>query len=209
MNYRLPSMRMLPVALALAALPLAGCSGTPEARFYTLTPLAQQQAGTPTGEKKVTVNILPVEVPDHLKRLQIVTRDGSNELKLAEFDRWAGPLDENIGVVLAENLAQQLGSEQVFVHPRAQAATPDYTLAVRVLQLDCIPGDQARLKAQWSLFSGNGRTEAVTRMSSFTEKLADKKYATLAAAVSRTLEQLSGHIAREIAERPKGQAKQP
>jgi uncharacterized lipoprotein YmbA len=165
--------------------------------------MAGQQAGKPAGEaKKVAINISPVELPDYLNRLQIVTRDGRNELKLAEFDRWAGSLAENIGVVLAENLAQQLGSDQVFVYPRVQAAAPDYTVAVRVLQLDCIPGDQARLKVQWTVLSGAERKETVTRVSSITEKLGDRQYATLVAAVSRTLEQLSADIAREVQSLP-------
>jgi uncharacterized lipoprotein YmbA len=150
----------------------------------------------------VAINVAPVELPDYLNRLQIVTRDGRNELKLAEFDRWAGSLAENTAVVLAENLAQQLGSDQVFVYPRVQSAAPDCTVAVRILQLDCIPGDQARLKAQWTILAGAERKEAVTRISNISEKLGDKQYATLVAAVSRTLEQLSSEIAKEIQSLP-------
>jgi hypothetical protein len=198
MNYVTPLTRMLVPTLALVAL-FAGCAGTPPARFYTLTSMAQPQAGQPAAAaQNVSVNIAPVEIPDYLNRLQIVTKDGRNELKLAEFDRWAGSLAENMAVVLAENLSQLLGSEQVFVHPRVQAATPDYTLAVRVLQLDCIPGDQVRLKAQWTVLAGAERKETVTRMSNISEKLEDKQYETMVAAVSRTLEQLSSEIAREI-----------
>jgi len=203
MYCRQPLLRILSPALAIGLLALAGCANTPTARFYTLTPMAQQQAAKPTGEaKKMAINVAPVELPDYLNRLQIVTRDGRNELKMAEFDRWAGSLAENIGVVLAENLAQQLGSEQVFVYPRVQSSLPDYTVAVRVLQLDCTPGDQARLKAQWTVLAGAERKENVTRISSIAEKLGDKQYATLVAAVSRALEQLSAEIAREVQSLP-------
>lgn len=203
MNYGLPLLRIMLPILAIGVLFLAGCASTPQARFYALTPMARQQAAKPAGEaKKVAINVVPVELPDYLNRLQIVTKDGRNELKLAEFERWAGSLAENIGVVLAENLAQQLGSDQVFVYPRVQSAKPDYTLAVRVLQLDCIPGEQVQLKVQWTLLAGAERKEAVTRISSISEKLVDKKYATLAAAVSRTLEQLSGEISREVQSLP-------
>jgi uncharacterized lipoprotein YmbA len=73
-----------------------------------------------------------------------------------------------------------------------------------VLQLDCVPGDQARLKAQWTVLAGAERKEAITRISNITEKLEDKQYATIAAAVSRILEQLSGDIVREIQARSAG-----
>ena len=199
MNLIVSLMRVLVPTLSIVALLLAGCAGTPQSRFYTLTPMAQPQADKPTAAARtVAVNIAPVEIPDYLKRLQIVTRDGRNELKLAEFDRWAGSLSENIAVVLAENLSLLIGSEQVFVHPRAQTADPDYTLAVRVLQLDCMPGDKVQLKAQWTVLAGAERKETLTRISSVTEKLENKQYATMVTAVSRTLEQLSVEIAREI-----------
>lgn len=195
--------RTLSFALAGAALILSGCAVTPQARFYTLSPMAPQQADRPVAEgQKIVVNISPVELPDALNRLQIVTREGRNEMKLAEFDRWAGSLNENISLVLAENLAMLLGSEQVIAYPRVQAASPDCTLAVRVLQLDCTPGDQVQLKAQWTIIAGTERKEAITRVTTYTEMLADKQYPTLVAAVSRALEQLSREIARAIVAKP-------
>jgi uncharacterized protein len=198
-------MRMLTLAMTFCGLVLAGCAATPPTRFYTLTPMTQQQAAKPAVEaKKVTVNINPVEIPDYLDRLQIVTRDGGNELKLADLDRWAGSLAGNIAAVLAENLSLLLGSEQVIAYPRVQTASPDYTVAVRVLQLDCIPGDQVQLKSQWTLLTGAERTESVTRMAAYIEKLGDRQYETMVAAVSRTLEQLSRDIAREISAKPAG-----
>jgi len=195
--------RTFSFALAGAALMLFGCSTTPQSRFYTLAPMTVQQTEKPVTEgKKIVVNIAPVELPDAINRLQIVTREGRNEIKLAEFDRWAGSLNENISLVLAENLAMLLGSEQVIAYPRVQAPSPDYTLAVRVLQLDSTPGDQVQLKAQWTLLGGAERKESITRVTTCSEKLADKQYPTLVAAVSRTLEQLSREIAMAIAAKP-------
>jgi uncharacterized lipoprotein YmbA len=74
---------------------------------------------------QVSVSIAPVEVPDYLDRLQIVTRDGNNGLKLAEFDRWGGSLGENIATVLVENLSLLLGSDRVFTYPRLSPEIPD------------------------------------------------------------------------------------
>ena len=188
------------VMLVAVTLVVAGCAGSPPSRFYTLNPLARQEAqqSSPAAANPVSISIAPVEVPDYLERPQIVTRDGRNELKLAEFDRWAGSLSDNISAVMAENLSMLLGSDRVFVNPGVRSEKPDYAVAMRVLQLDCVPGDQVLLKAQWTLFAGPDRKDVATRVTTFTERLNDPQYDTMVAAVSRTLEQVSREIAREV-----------
>ncbi len=198
MRTRLPLMRI--VVLITASLWLAGCASSPPARFYTLNPLPPSEAkqSAPAAANPVSVSIAPVEIPDYLDRPQIVTRDGSNELRLAEFDRWGGSLSDNIGAVLAENLAQILGTDRVYAYPRMRAEKPDYSVTVRVLRLDCTPGDQVLLKAQWVLSTGQDKKDIATRVATFTEKVGDNRYETMVAAVSRTLAQASREIAREI-----------
>jgi uncharacterized lipoprotein YmbA len=192
----------LPRALLLlaAALCLAGCANTQASRFYTLKPMAGLEAQKSPGQlpSRVSVGIAPVEIPDYLDRPQIVTRDGDNELKLAEFDRWAGSLSENIGTVLAENLALLLGSDRVFVFPRLVAEKVDFAVALRVLRLDCVPGDKVRLKAQWGVSAVQKGDSRETHLASFTQRLNDNRYQTMTAAIDGTLAQLSREIAREI-----------
>lgn len=200
-------MKILPslarTLLFTAALLLAGCAATPSARFYTLTPLEPREAKPVSRETAAppSVTIAPVEIPDYLDRPQMVTRDGRNEVNLAEFDRWAGSLRENMAAVLAENLSLLLGSDRIFVYPRVRAEKSDYLLKFRVLRLDCTPGDQVLLKAQWTIFSGQGQA-GVTHLGTYTEPLADRRYETLAAAVSRTLGQASREIVGTLPERP-------
>lgn len=205
MKNKLPLMRVC--AIVTAAFWLGGCTSSPSARFYTLNPLGHQEANQPSpAGKPASVGIAPVEIPDYLDRPQIVTRDGRNVLKLAEFDRWAGSLSDNITAVLAENLAQLLGTDRIFVYPRLQAEKAEFSVMTRVLRLDCKPGEQVFLKVQWTLLSGPERKDVATQVASFTERLNDNRYETIAAAVSRTLEQLSREIARTISDRLKGAA---
>jgi hypothetical protein len=198
-GYRLP-LTLITVAVAVY---LAGCSSSPASRFYTLSPLVLQEAkpSPQPATSQVSVSIAPVEIPDYLDRPQMVTHDGQNRLRLAEFDRWGGSLGDNISAVLAENLGLLLNSERVYVFPRTGSEKPDYNLAVRVLRLDCVPAGQALLKAQWTLFSGAKGKDVTTRVSTFSERLNDRGYETMAAAVSRTIEQVSREIAREITAR--------
>ena len=185
---------------AVVTLLLAGCASTPSARFYTLTPLGQHDAKPSSLETAapVSVRIAPVEIPDYLDRPQIATRGGSNELRLAEFDRWAGSLSENIAAVLAENLSTLLGSDRVSVYPRMGAEKADYSVVMRVLRLDCVPGDRVLLKAQWTIFTGQDKKDVATCLKTYTESLSDSRYETMVEAVSHTLEQVSREIAREI-----------
>jgi uncharacterized lipoprotein YmbA len=186
--------------LAVVTLLLAGCASSLSARFYTLTPLGQHDAETSPQAMAtpVSVRIAPVEIPDYLDRPQIATRGGSNELRLAEFDRWAGSLSENIAAVLAENLSTLLGSDRVSVYPRMGAEKADYSVVMRVLRLDCVPGDRVLLKAQWTIFTGQDKKDVATRLKTYTESLNNDRYETMVAAVSHTLEQVSREIAREI-----------
>lgn len=198
MNNNYPLLRTF--ILLVVSFGLAGCASSPQARFYTLTPLGSQevQPSSPAAAKPVSVSIAPVEIPDYLERPQIVTRDGRNVLLLAEYDRWGGSLSDNIAAVLAENLGLLLGSDRVYLYPRMEAEKADYSVAMRVLRLDCTLGSHVLLKAQWTLYAGPGRKDAATHVATFTEKLGDKRYETMVAAVGRTLEQVSREIAREI-----------
>ncbi len=199
-------MKILPsharTLLFAAALLFAGCAVTPSARFYTLTPLEPRDAKAVSRETAAppSLTIAPVEIPDYLDRPQMVTRDGRNEVNLAEFDRWAGSLRENMADVLAENLSLLLGSDRVFVYPRVRAEKSDYLLKFRVLRLDCAPGDRVLLKAQWTVFSGPDQA-GVTHLGTYTERLADRRYETLAAAVSHALGQASREIVGELSGR--------
>ncbi|HJV35585.1 PqiC family protein [Geomonas sp.] len=187
------------VIFLAVAIGLAGCASSPSARFYTLTPLSAQQAKQASPQAKpVSISIAPVELPDYLERPQIVTRDGQNEIDLAEYDRWAGSLSDNISAVLAENLVQLLNSDRVYVYPRLRTEKADYLVSMRILRLDCMPGNQVLLKAQWSVAAGADGKDVATRISTVSERLTDKGYPTMVAAVGRTLEQVSREIAREI-----------
>ena len=190
---------------------LAGCARSPAARFYTLNPLGRQEAKAPFGRTPdpVSVTIAPVEIPDYLDRPQIVTREGRNGLKLAEFDRWGGSLGDNIAAVLAENLTILLGSDRVFAHHRVRGEKTDYGVVLRILRLDCVPGDQVLLKAQWTVSAGPEGKGGATHVSTVTERLSDSRYDTLVAAVSSTLGQVSREIAREISGRPQGMIPKP
>ena len=75
-----------------------------------LSPPATTSSGDETfgGRRCLSFGIGPIKIPEYLNQPKIVTRKGPNELTLAEFDRWAERLKDNLTRVLAKNLSNLL-----------------------------------------------------------------------------------------------------
>ncbi len=179
---------------------MVSCASTPPSNFYILNSLGNQgeKQQNPSTDKKISIGINPIEIPDYLDRPQIVTQNSQNELHYAEFERWAGSLKENISMVLAENLSALLSTDHVFQYPWIRHAKVDYWLTVNIIKLDGSPGNNVSLKALWTISSGPEEKELTTRMSNFTERLDADNYRAMVAAMSRTVENLSREIAAEL-----------
>jgi len=180
----------------IAAAAIAGCATSPQPRFYMLssTPLPE---GVPAVSCSLSVG--PVFVPAAVDRPQIVIRTGKNEVFINEFERWAAPLKNDIGRIVAENLVSMLGTKQVTLFPQAAAAGASYRVAIDVLRFDSEPGLKASLDALWTVRSAKedkSRRGRTTR----TETAKGDDYAALAAAHSRALGHLSAEIAAAIRE---------
>lgn len=185
--------------MVLVPLLISGCARSPAAHFYLLTPLPASGKVAPPEAGRASIKVLPVQLPDYLDRHQIVTRSGSNSIEVAEYHRWGGSLGENMTAVLAEDLGNNLSSQRVFAAPGIGGAKPDYLVSVQVLRLDAVPGDHLLLKVRWSLLRGAGRGEALSKVGSFSERLSDRRYESIAAGLSRALGRLSEELARELA----------
>jgi uncharacterized lipoprotein YmbA len=182
-------------------LALSGCASSPTPRFYLLQSLGAPTAGAAAATEttsSVAIGIAPVKLPEYVERPQIVTRPGSNELKLAEFDRWAEPLAQNVTRILAENLAALLATDRVAMFPWTRATPVDYRIAVDVSQFDGTLGGKASLSARWTISSGDGKTELMVRKSTLSEQTDGADYAALVATESRALAALSRDIAAAV-----------
>jgi hypothetical protein len=189
---------MASVAVMACLLLLIGCA-TPASRFYVLSPLPATAA---TGQG-LAIGVGPVDLPDYLDRPQIVTRTSQNELTLAEFDRWAGPLKDNFIQVLAENLATLVPSQRVAVYPWKRATPVDYQVVVKVIRFDRTVGGESVLNTRWSIFSGDGKQELVTREMSYTDNPAGEDYPATVAALNQTLAAFSRDVAGVLKQLPR------
>lgn len=178
-----------------------GCAVTSQpSRFYVLSPMAgmemEKKAIADTGS--LSISIGPVSLPKYLRKSQIVTRTGSNELQLAEFDRWAGKIEEDIGRVVAENLAHLLSTDRVLSYPAIAAVQPDYTVEVDISRFDGSLGGDVELIARWAIFDGHGNIAWGITSSRMIEPVQGGSYADLVAAQSRALAAFSGELGEAI-----------
>lgn len=138
----------LPTLAALALVTACGSSET--ARFYTL--------GEMTDARKVAtapgvVTIGPVELPPYLERNPVVVRSSPYRVEVAEFDRWAEPLEQATLRVLTENISALLGSDQVYANPRRRRDPQDLVVTVEFTRFEAT-SDDVVLAARWSIYRG-------------------------------------------------------
>ena len=173
---------------------LSGCGVTsPASRFYLLSPMdetaTKQEAIADPGF--VSISIGPVSLPKYLKKQQIVTRSGSNELRLAEFDRWAGKIEEDIGRVVAENLAYLLATDRVLPYPAIDGVETDYTIEMDISRFDGSLGGNVELMARWAIFDKERNVVKGVTATHIIEPVQGNTYTDLVAAQSRALGALS------------------
>ena len=177
------------VGLSLVVCLAAGCAASPPSRFYVLK-AAKTVSAAPV---RVSVAVGPVSVPAQVDRPQIVVITGANQVRPDEFNRWAAPLQNNISLVVAENLAALLGTPHVTV----LGANADYRAAIEVQTFESALGQAAILDALWTVRRSNdGKTEI--GRTTVREALSENSYDAVAAAHSAALASVSRDIAEAV-----------
>lgn len=185
----------VPLKCLAAVLLCLGCAASQPTRFYVLGPPTAPAAPSPAGTDALVIAVGPIEVPAYLDRPHLITRHGPNEVKLAEFHRWAEPLDEAVARSLAAHLGALLGTPSVFTRPLLPGTDPRFAVAVRIRQFEPGPDNTVTLDVQWHLTGGADLTRAFV----LREPGAGQSCAAQTAAMDRALAALSRDIAQSIA----------
>ncbi len=138
-----------------------------------------------------------MEIPDYLERPSIVTRDGENGMVLAEHDRWAGSLKQDISRVLMEELSAALPPGASVVSWKRNFPL-DCRVSVEVTRLDVNPGRSVMLRAQWAVFGRDQKTPATLSARSFTEPVAGGDFAAAVAGIGKAVGRLGEAITADI-----------
>lgn len=175
---------------------IAACSTTPTTRYYALEAVAP--AGSPpsaprTGQAGTAVAVRTVAVPAAVDRPQIVVRAGDSRVSLDEFNRWAGPLRDEIARVVAGNLAAELGAPVVTVSA-ALPATSDVVVLLDVQRFDAKAGDGVEVDVVWIVRRAVDETSGRSGRSTIRESAGGAGYEALVGAFNRALARVSRDI---------------
>jgi len=179
---------------------LNGCGSSKPAKLYLLQSLSssESQMGFPIKDGGVAIGIGPVKIPDYLDRPQIVTRASNNSLQLAEFDRWAEPLEKNFIRVLAENLSTLLSTDRLSIFPWSTAMGVQYQVTMEVERLENTSDGKITLTARWNILGDDGAKLIKVKRSSYSIQIESQGYGGVVAAESKAIEALSREIAAAV-----------
>ncbi len=161
-----------------------------------LQPVKEAQSTNASAAKGPLVGLGPIKVPAYLDRPQIVTAATDHEYRLAENQRWAERLDDNIARVSQENLAALVPSDRIVMHPWSRDTKPDVQAAIQIQELHVDPEGHALLVALWSLKSAKG--DAVNHRFSCSIAVSPTDYGQIVGAESECLARLNREMAQGI-----------
>lgn len=181
------------LSIALIAAVAIGCASSPSTRFYSLSSTASAD-GAPAVHGGVLVG--PVTIPSSVDRPEFVAQVAPNRVEIEDFDRWAAPLEDSIGRVVAGDLAVLLGTADVATAPFANFV-PAYRVTISVQRFESVPGDSALVEATWAVRK-SGADDTRSGHTVAREAAQGKDFGALAAAHSRALTKVSADIAAAI-----------
>lgn len=190
------------LAAASLAGALVGCAQTVPTNFYTLSVSTE-----PTVAKRpaqgLVIGLGPITLPQYLDRPDIVTRQGANQMRLADLNKWAEPLEPLLTRIMAEDLYALLDANDVIPIPQRGDIPLDRVVEVDINRFDADDSGTVVLDARWRIYRGDNETLLVSGRSQITEQgAAVPDYDAIVAAMSRAVGRASEEIAAAIASPP-------
>ncbi len=180
---------------------LSSCRSSSPVTFYTLntqTPVFNKQETPSKIERSPSIGINPIQLPEYLDRPQIVTLNGAHTLHLAEFHRWAAPLDQEIVQVLAKNLIALLPASKVALFPWEVSQNPQYLVELTFYHFEGVLGESFHAQGIWMLAEKEGGSGENYRKFDLRIPVSGERYEDLAEACSKSLWMLSTEISSAV-----------
>jgi uncharacterized lipoprotein YmbA len=164
-------------------------------REYVLTSRATPASSTTAGGRAHELAVGPVVVPPYLRRSEIVSRVGDNELRASDADRWGEDLGQGLARVVAENLALLVPNLRVSAFPSHALSSDHYRVSIEVARFEQMPDGSVALDARWELVRGKDASPLAVRSATFSEQSSGSDPAAIVEAMSRAVARLSHEIA--------------
>ena len=190
------------VTLGIATVALAGCAQTAPTNFYTLSSATEPNVAKRSA-RGLVIGLGPISLPQYLDLPDIVTRDGPNQMRLADLNKWAEPLEPLLTRIMSEDLYALLDAEDVIPIPQRGDVALDRIVEVDISRFDAGDTGEVVLDARWRVYKGDNETLLTSGRSRVTEQGAPPPdYDAIVAAMSRAVGRASEEIAAAIASPP-------
>ena len=172
-------------------------------KFYLLTPTADPATpSTPTATTQstpgnFTIGLGPIKLPPYLDRPEIVTRAAPNRLELSKEDRWGESVQNGFTRAMERNLSAQTSSA-IIVFPWYSTVHIDMQVQIDVYRFETDAQGTATLSAKWTILDPTGKNILYTVESNLTQPSKPGDHTEGAAALSRTIGDLSAQIANML-----------
>ncbi len=146
------------------------------------------------GTKKLSdlrMGVGPITIPGYIDRPQIVTKTESAELQLAEFDRWAEPMEGMFTRTLAANIRSLTGSPRIHSYPWSSTLEFTYRINAKVIKFENNANGDALLVVHWQLTHDKEISNLKTMHSEFNASAINTSYSARVAALNDTLAQFA------------------
>lgn len=197
--------RPLLVVLSVMLLMMSACSpfgsGTQRpSKNYVLNSLyTEESTPQPVADfSEIGILVGPIRMAQYLDRSDVVIRNSSNEIVIADFASWAGPLRENFSRVLAENLSLWLNTKKVAIFPGTKLQFFKYNVTMNVNRFDGRPGDQSNLRARWAILDKKRKTMLFDDHIILSHPIENDSIEAMVASQSRLVADFSRQIAEVI-----------
>jgi len=121
-----------------------------------------------------------------------------NRLELSKEDRWGESIQNGFTRAMERDLAAQAGTGQVIVFPWYNTVHIDIQVQIDVYRFETDGQGTATLSAKWTILDSTGRNILYTVESNLTQPSKPRDMTDAAAALSRTIGDLSGQIANML-----------
>ena len=172
-------------------------------RFFVLTATALPAPDPPADTRPLTLAVGPVRLAPYLDRNDLAIRLSADEIRYADGERWAEPLERNVTQVLALNLSRLVPTARVVPYPHSAGLRPAYQIDVEIARLDTTHAGDATLAAHWTIEDLGTRELLVVRDSDLTRPADGRGTPAAVAALSGVLADLSQQIASTVRDLPR------
>ena len=188
------------ILLLVSACSPFGSGTTQPSKYFVLNSLYSHETTPQPVADLSDIGILvgPVKIAMYLDRTDVIIRNSQNQVEIADFSSWAGPLPENFSRVLAENLSLWLNTKKVGIFPGAKLPIYDYNVSMNVTRFDGRPGDSAQLRARWVILGKKRKTVLFKEHTVLNRPTQNDSIEALVAAQSHLVADFSREIAEAI-----------